>query len=261
MTLPQELIRKKRDRLTLSHDEIAVIARGIADNSLSEGQVAAFAMAVFLNGMTTPECIALTRGLRDSGTVLRWDELKDRGPVLDKHSTGGVGDKVSLMLAPLVAACGGFVPMISGRALGHTGGTLDKFAAIPGYCTDPDIVTFRRVVRDVGCAIIGQTDSLAPADRRLYAIRDVTGSVESIPLIASSILSISPVRLLPSGRADSLSLSVPLGGTEAKKSSTFAVRARRLRARQWGISRAAGASAPRPARLPARTSPTPAPDV
>jgi thymidine phosphorylase len=189
MTLPQELIRKKRDRLTLSHDEIAVIARGIADNSLSEGQVAAFAMAVFLNGMTTPECIALTRGLRDSGTVLRWDELKGRGPVLDKHSTGGVGDKVSLMLAPLVAACGGFVPMISGRALGHTGGTLDKFAAIPGYRTDPDIVTFRRVVRDVGYAITGQTDDLAPADRRLYAIRDVTSSVESIPLIASSILS------------------------------------------------------------------------
>jgi thymidine phosphorylase len=189
MTLPQELIRKKRDRLTLSHDEIAVIARGIADNSLSEGQVAAFAMAVFLNGMTIPECIALTRGLRDSGTVLRWDELKGRGPVLDKHSTGGVGDNVSLMLAPLVAACGGFVPMISGRALGHTGGTLDKFAAIPGYRTDPDIVTFRRVVRDVGYAIIGQTDDLAPADRRLYAIRDVTGSVESIPLIASSILS------------------------------------------------------------------------
>jgi thymidine phosphorylase len=123
MTLPQELIRKKRDRLTLSHDEVAVIARGIADNSLSEGQVAAFAMAVFLNGMTTPECIALTRGLRDSGTVLCWDELKGRGPILDKHSTGGVGDKVSLMLAPLVAACGGFVPMISGRALGHTGGT------------------------------------------------------------------------------------------------------------------------------------------
>jgi thymidine phosphorylase len=189
MTLPQELIRKKRDRLTLSHDEIAVIVRGIADNSLSEGQVAAFAMAVFLNGMTAPECIALTRGLRDSGTVLRWDELKGRGPVLDKHSTGGVGDKVSLMLAPLVAACGGFVPMISGRALGHTGGTLDKFAAIPGYRTDPDIVTFRRVVGDVGCAIIGQTDDLAPADRRLYAIRDVTGSVESIPLIVSSILS------------------------------------------------------------------------
>jgi len=187
--LPQEIIRKKRDGAALSDDEIAFMTRGIADNSLGEGQVAAFAMAVFFNDMTTPERIALTRGLRDSGTVLRWDELKDRGPVLDKHSTGGVGDKVSLILAPLVAASGGYVPMISGRGLGHTGGTLDKLSAIPGYRADPDIATFRRVVREVGCAIIGQTDDLAPADRRLYAIRDVTGTVESIPLLASSILS------------------------------------------------------------------------
>lgn len=187
--LPQEIIRKKRDNHALSDEEISFIARGIADNSLSEGQVAAFAMAVFFNDMTTPERIALTRGLRDSGTILRWDELKDRGPVLDKHSTGGVGDKVSLILAPLVAACGGYVPMISGRGLGHTGGTLDKLSAIPGYRIDPDIATFQRVVREVGCAIIGQTDDLAPADRRLYAIRDVTGTVESIPLITASILS------------------------------------------------------------------------
>src|SRR5437016_2092211 len=187
--LPQEIIRKKRDGHALSDGEISFIARGIADNSLSEGQVAAFAMAVFFNDMTTPERIALTRGLRDSGMILRWDELKDRGPVLDKHSTGGVGDKVSLMLAPLVAACGGYVTMISGRGLGHTGGTLDKLSAIPGYRTDPDIATFRRAVREAGCAIIGQTDDLAPADRRLYAIRDVTGTVESIALIAASILS------------------------------------------------------------------------
>jgi thymidine phosphorylase len=187
--LPQEIIRKKRDGQSLSAEEIAFIVSGIADNSLTEGQVAAFAMAVFFRDMAPDERVALTRGLARSGTVLHWDELKDRGPVLDKHSTGGVGDKVSLVLAPLVAACGAFVPMISGRGLGHTGGTLDKLCAIPGYRTDPDIATFRRVVREVGCAIIGQTDDLAPADRRLYAIRDVTGTVESIPLLASSILS------------------------------------------------------------------------
>jgi thymidine phosphorylase len=184
--LPQEIIRKKRDGHELSADEIAFVTRGIADGSLTEGQVAAFAMAVFFRDMTTAERVAFTCGLRDSGTVLRWSLP---GPVLDKHSSGGVGDKVSLMLAPLVAACGGYVPMISGRGLGHTGGTLDKFNAIPGYTTNPDIETFRHVVRDVGCAIIGQTDDLAPADRRLYATRDVTGTVESIPLLASSILS------------------------------------------------------------------------
>jgi thymidine phosphorylase len=187
--LPQEIIRKKRDGAALSADEIAFVTRGIADGSLTEGQVAAFAMAVFFRDMTTGERVAFTRGLMNSGTVLRWDDLKDRGPVLDKHSTGGVGDKVSLMLAPLVAACGGYVPMISGRGLGHTGGTLDKLSAISGYRTDPDIALFQRVVHEVGCAIIGQTDDLAPADRRLYAIRDVTGTVESIPLIAASILS------------------------------------------------------------------------
>jgi thymidine phosphorylase len=187
--LPQEIIRRKRDGHALTDDEIAFVTRGIADGSLTEGQVAAFAMAVFFRDMTTPERVAFTRGLMSSGTVLRWDDLKARGPVLDKHSTGGVGDKVSLMLAPLVAACGGFVPMISGRGLGHTGGTLDKLSAIPDYLTDPDIAHFQNVVREVGCAIIGQTDDLAPADRRLYAIRDVTGTVESIPLIASSILS------------------------------------------------------------------------
>jgi thymidine phosphorylase len=187
--LPQEIIRRKRDGHALTDDEIAFVARGIADGSLTEGQVAAFAMAVFFRDMTPPERVAFTRGLMNSGTVLRWDDLKERGPVLDKHSTGGVGDKVSLMLAPLVAACGGFVPMISGRGLGHTGGTLDKLSAIPDYLTDPDIAHFQNVVREVGCAIIGQTDDLAPADRRLYAIRDVTGTVESIPLIASSILS------------------------------------------------------------------------
>jgi thymidine phosphorylase len=165
------------------------VVRGIADGSLSEGQVAAFAMTVFFRGMSTAERVAMTLGLARSGTVLDWKGLALPGPVIDKHSSGGVGDKVSLMLAPIAAACGLFVPMISGRGLGHTGGTLDKLSAISGYETQPDIDTFRRVVREVGCAIIGQTDDLAPADRRLYATRDVTASVESIPLIVSSILS------------------------------------------------------------------------
>jgi thymidine phosphorylase len=187
--LPQEIIRKKRDGQELTHEEIAFIARGITDSSLSEGQVAAFAMAVFFRGMTTAERVAMTLGLVRSGVTLDWNDLDLPGPIIDKHSSGGVGDKVSLMLAPIVAACGAFVPMISGRGLGHTGGTLDKLSAISGYETQPDIATFRRVVREVGCAIIGQTDDLAPADRRLYGVRDVTATVESIPLIVSSILS------------------------------------------------------------------------
>src|SRR5712671_5992024 len=187
--LPQEIIRKKRDGRELSHDEIAFIVKGIVDESLSEGQVASFAMSVFFRGMTVEERVALTLGLTRSGIQLDWSDLALPGPVIDKHSSGGVGDKVSLMLAPIVAACGVFVPMISGRGLGHTGGTLDKLSAISGYETQPDIATFRKVVREVGCAVIGQTDDLAPADRRLYATRDVTGSVESIPLIVSSILS------------------------------------------------------------------------
>lgn len=187
--LPQEIIRRKRDGHELSDQEIAFIVRGIHDGSLSEGQVASFAMTVFFRGMTTAERVALTLGLAQSGIILDWRDLDLGGPVIDKHSSGGVGDKVSLMLAPVVAACGAYVPMISGRGLGHTGGTLDKLASISGYETQPDIATFRRVVRDVGCAVIGQTDELAPADRRLYAVRDVTGSVESIPLLVSSILS------------------------------------------------------------------------
>jgi len=187
--LPQEIIRRKRDGHELSDEEIAFIVRGIHDGSLSEGQVAAFAMTVFFRGMTVPERVALTLGLARSGIMLDWSDLDLPGPVLDKHSSGGVGDKVSLMLAPIVAACGAFVPMISGRGLGHTGGTLDKLSAISGYETQPDIATFRKVVREVGCAVIGQTDDLAPADRRLYATRDISGSVESIPLLVSSILS------------------------------------------------------------------------
>ncbi|WP_300362634.1 thymidine phosphorylase [Hydrogenimonas sp.] len=189
MFLPQEIIRKKRDGERLSRDEIAFFVRGIKEGSVSEGQIAAFAMAVYFQGMTMEERIALTEAMRDSGDVLEWKSLHLPGPVLDKHSTGGVGDVVSLMLGPMVAACGGYVPMISGRGLGHTGGTLDKFDAIPGYDTAPDNELFRKVVREVGVAIIGQTGELAPADRRFYAIRDVTATVESIPLITASILS------------------------------------------------------------------------
>jgi thymidine phosphorylase len=187
--LPQEIIRRKRDGHELSDEEIGFVVRGITDGGLSEGQVAAFAMTVFFRGMSTAERVAMTLGLARSGTTLDWNALSLPGPVIDKHSSGGVGDKVSLMLAPIAAACGLFVPMISGRGLGHTGGTLDKLSAISGYDTQPDIETFRKVVQDVGCAIIGQTDDLAPADRRLYATRDVTATVESIPLIVSSILS------------------------------------------------------------------------
>ncbi|MFQ6018101.1 MAG: thymidine phosphorylase [Kiloniellaceae bacterium] len=187
--LAQEIIRRKRDGHALSRDEVAFLVRGIADGSLGEGQVAAFAMAVFFRGMSMDERIALTRALTDSGAVIDWSGTALTGPRLDKHSTGGVGDKVSLVLAPMVAACGGRVPMISGRGLGHTGGTLDKLASIPGYAVAPDLERFRRAVREAGCAIIGQTADLAPADRRLYAIRDVTATVESIPLITASILS------------------------------------------------------------------------
>jgi thymidine phosphorylase len=186
MLLPQEIIRKKRDGGELSAEEIAFFARGLGDGSIGEGQVAAFAMAVLFRGMTAAECATLTREMTGTGEVLRWSLP---GPALDKHSTGGVGDKVSLMLAPIVAACGGYVPMIAGRGLGHTGGTIDKLDSIPGYNSRPGIPQFQRIVADTGCAIIGQTDALAPADRRLYAIRDVTATVESIPLLTTSILS------------------------------------------------------------------------
>ncbi|MEY4175335.1 MAG: thymidine phosphorylase [Actinomycetota bacterium] len=184
--LPQELIRAKRDGRALSADDIAAFVRGMVSGAVTEGQAAAFAMAVYFRGMTTDEAVALTTAMRDSGAVLHWDL---NGPVLDKHSTGGVGDTVSLMLAPMVAACGGYVPMISGRGLGHTGGTFDKMQSIPGYNATPTMAKFRSVVGWVGCAVIGQTADLAPADKRLYGIRDVTATVESVPLITASILS------------------------------------------------------------------------
>ncbi len=185
--LPQEIIRRKRDGQALDAAEIAFFVEGLTAGRITEGQVAALAMAVFFNGMARAEIVALTRAMTNSGRRLSWDDLD--GPVVDKHSTGGVGDKVSLILAPVIAACGAYVPMISGRGLGHTGGTLDKLDSIPGYDTAPDVDGLRRVVRAAGCAIIGQTGDLAPADRRLYAIRDVTATVETIPLLTSSILS------------------------------------------------------------------------
>ena len=184
--LPQEIIRAKRDGKVLAEADIATFVAGMTNGAVTEGQAAAFAMAVYFKGMNIAERVALTKAMRDSGTVLQWDLP---GPVVDKHSTGGVGDTVSLMLAPMVAACGGYVPMISGRGLGHTGGTYDKMESIPGYVAAPTMAKFRSVVTKTGCAIIGQTADLAPADKRLYGIRDVTATVESIGLITASILS------------------------------------------------------------------------
>jgi thymidine phosphorylase len=184
-----EVIRRKRDGAALTEAEIAGLVAGFVDGTVRDAQVAAFAMAVYFRGMTRAECACLTRAMTQAGTMLHWAGAGLGGPVLDKHSTGGVGDKVSLILAPVVAACGGFVPMISGRGLGHTGGTLDKLASIPGYDPAPDLTRFRTAVSTAGCAIAGQTADLAPADRRLYAIRDVTATTDSLPLITASILS------------------------------------------------------------------------
>ncbi len=189
MPQPQETLRHKRQGLALGHDEIAGFVCGIADGSVGDAQIAAFTMAVCCRGMTTDEAVALTLAMRDSGTCLDWRAQGLPGPVIDKHSTGGIGDTVSLMLGPMLAACGGFVPMISGRGLGHTGGTLDKLESIPGYGVNPPLETLRRVVREAGVAIVGAGPDLAPADRRMYAVRDVTATVESVPLITASILS------------------------------------------------------------------------
>ncbi|MCI1027065.1 thymidine phosphorylase [Pantoea dispersa] len=188
MFLPQEIIRKKRDGQPLSEAEIRFFINGVRDNSVSEGQIAALAMTIYFHDMNLEERVALTMAMRDSGTVLNWQALNLNGPIVDKHSTGGVGDVTSLMLGPMVAACGGYVPMISGRGLGHTGGTLDKLEAIPGFDIFPSDDRFRQIIKQVGVAIIGQTNSLAPADKRFYATRDITATVDSIPLITASIL-------------------------------------------------------------------------
>ena len=158
MFLAQEIIRKKRDGKVLSEEEIRFFINGVRDNSVSEGQIAALAMTIYFNDMTMDERVALTLAMRDSGTVLNWKSLNLNGPLVDKHSTGGVGDVTSLMLGPMVAACGGYVPMISGRGLGHTGGTLDKLEAIPNFDIFPNDERFRDIISDVGVAIIGQTN-------------------------------------------------------------------------------------------------------
>ncbi len=192
MLAPAEIIRTKRDGGALDEAQIGAFVQGLASSGharWSEGQVAALAMAVLIKGMTRAECVTLTRAMTHSGTVLDWSRAGFDGPIVDKHSTGGVGDKVSLMLAPIVAACGGVVPMVSGRGLGHTGGTLDKMQSLAGYNVAPGRTLLTRVLRDAGCAIVGASARVAPADRRLYAIRDVTATVESVPLITASILS------------------------------------------------------------------------
>ncbi len=185
--LAQEIIRRKRDKNALSAAEIREFIEGIGAHTVDDTQVAAMTMAMFLNGLNQQETIELTLAMRDSGDVMSWEGYDK--PIVDKHSSGGVGDKVSLMLAPMLAACDVYVPMIAGRGLGHTGGTVDKLEAIPGYNTQADNALFRKTVKAVGCAIIGQTGNLAPADKKIYAIRDVCGTVESIPLITASILS------------------------------------------------------------------------
>lgn len=202
--IPQDIIRRKRDGERLAREDIAAFIGAMARNEIAEAQVGAFAMACWFRGMTAEETVALTLAMRDSGEVLSWQEIGR--PIADKHSTGGIGDNVSLMLAPIAAACGLAVPMISGRGLGHTGGTLDKLESIPGYAIIPDAALFRRTVKEVGCAIIGQTAALAPADKRLYAIRDVTATVDSVPLITASILS----KKLAAG-LETLTLDVKIG--------------------------------------------------
>ncbi len=185
--IPQEIIRQKRNGAILSAADIDGFIGALARDELAESQIGAFAMAVWFRGMTREETVALTLAMARSGDTLSWEGIGR--PIADKHSTGGVGDNVSLMLAPIAAACGLAVPMISGRGLGHTGGTLDKLESIPGYGITPDAARFRKVVDEVGCAIIGQTGALAPADGKLYAVRDVTATVDSVPLITASILS------------------------------------------------------------------------
>ncbi|MEM6760974.1 MAG: thymidine phosphorylase [Pseudomonadota bacterium] len=209
----RSIIAKLRRKQPPAADELTWFAQGVADGTVTDAQAGAFAMAVCLNGLGDVGRVALTIAMRDSGQVLRWDA----GPVLDKHSTGGIGDPVSLILAPALAACGAVVPMISGRGLGHTGGTLDKLEAIPGLSTQLDEARFRDVVARAGCAIVSASAEVAPADKRLYAVRDVTSTVESLDLITASILS----KKLASG-LDALVLDVKAGSGAFMKNETEA---------------------------------------
>ena len=187
MLPPRDIIKAKRDGRELTADEIEVFVDGVAGGQVSDAQIGAFTMAVCLQNMSMAEQSALTLAMRDTGHCLHWSDLD--GPVLDKHSTGGVGDPVSLILAPMLAACGAYIPMITGRGLGHTGGTVDKLESIPGFNTHPSEHTFYHTVRKAGLAMTAQGGDLAPADARIYAVRDVTATVDSIPLIVASILS------------------------------------------------------------------------
>ncbi len=212
---PVEIIARKRDGQTLEDAEIGALIRGLMDGSVADYQMTAFLMATFFRGLNDAETVALTEAMLHSGKVLNLSEVP--GIKVDKHSTGGVGDKVSICLAPLVAACGVPVPMVSGRGLGHTGGTLDKLEAIPGFRTDLDTDAFARITREVGTCMIGQTKDIAPADKRIYALRDVTATVESIPLIVASILS----KKLAEG-IDALVLDVKTGKGAFMKDETRA---------------------------------------
>ncbi len=201
---PYDIIKKKRDGHALTAAEVRALVDGYVAGTVADYQMSAFAMAVFFRGMARDEVVALTDSMLRSGAVVDLSHVP--GVKVDKHSTGGVGDKISLPLAPAVMACGVAVPMVSGRGLGHTGGTLDKLESIPGFLVDLPLEEYRRLVREVGCALIGQTKEIAPADKKLYALRDVTATVDCIPLIASSIMS----KKLAEG-IDALVLDVKVG--------------------------------------------------
>src|ERR1022692_677227 len=222
-----DLIQRKRDGEELSPQEIAALVDGYTRNEIPDYQMSAFLMAVFFSGMTDREVSALTECMVKSGETVDLSSIP--GMKVDKHSTGGVGDKTSLISAPLAAAAGVVVPMISGRSLGHTGGTLDKLEAIPGFRTDLSVDEFRAQLKSLGLCFIGQTEEIAPADKKLYALRDVTATVESIPLISSSIMS----KKMAEG-VDALVLDVKVGSGAFMKKQ---VDARRLAQMMVGIGR------------------------